>query len=292
MPTFADMLAERPVLLADGATGTNYQEMGLEPGTAPEQWVFDEPDRVRTLHRRFVEAGSDLVLTCTFGATAPRLADGPLAGRAREVNLRAAELAREAVGEDRLVAGSLGPTGQLVEPYGALTREAATEAYAEQARALADGGVDLLVLETFFALEEGLWAVEGAQSAVDLPIVVSFSFDQGTRTMMGLRPSEVVAAFEPLGVAALGANCGRSLADTDAIVAELVACGSTLPLWVKPNAGIPRVVGDAVVYEAGPDVLAEHVHRYVDQGARVVGGCCGTTPEHVAAIARALGRRP
>jgi len=291
MPSFADLLAERPVLLADGATGTNYQEMGIEPGVAPEEWVFDEPERVRELHRRFVEAGSDLVLTCTFGATTPRLADGPLAGRTVEVNVRAAMLAREAVGEDRLVAGSLGPTGQLIEPYGVLTREAGVEAYAEQARALADGGVDLLVLETFFALEEALWAIEGVQSATDLPLVASFSFDQGTHTMMGVSPADVVAAVEPLGVAALGANCGRSLDDTDAIVTEFLAAAPTLPLWVKPNAGVPRIVGDAVVYEAGPEDLAVHVRAYADRGARIVGGCCGSTPEHVAAIARALGHR-
>ena len=264
--------------------------MGIAPGVAPEEWVLDAPDRVQELHRRFAAAGSDLVLTCTFGATSLRLADGPLAGRAREVNGRAAELAREAVGDQRLVAGSLGPSGQLVEPYGPLTRDAAVEAYAEQARALADGGVDLLVLETFFALEEALWAVEGVQSVTDLPLVTSFSFDQGTRTMMGVSPSDVVAAVEPLGVAAVGANCGRSLADTDAVVAELLAAAPEASLWVKPNAGVPRIVGDAVVYEAGPDDLAEHVRGYVDRGARIVGGCCGSTPEHVAAIARALGR--
>jgi 5-methyltetrahydrofolate--homocysteine methyltransferase len=290
MPSFADLLAERSVLLADGATGTNYQEMGIEPGAAPEEWVVDAPERVRELHRRFVEAGSDLVLTCTFGATTPRLADGPLAGRTAEVNIRAAELAREAVGGDRLVAGSLGPTGQLIEPYGVLTREVCVEAYAEQAQALARGGVDLLVLETFFALEEALWAIEGVQGATDLPLVASFSFDQGTHTMMGVSPADVVAAVEPLGVAALGANCGRSLDDTDAIVAELLAAEPGLPLWVKPNAGVPRVVGDTVVYEAGPDALAEHVRAYADRGARIVGGCCGSTPAHIAAIARALGR--
>ena len=184
MPSFLDRLAERTVLLADGATGTNYQNMGIEPGLAPEEWIFDAPDRVQELHRRFVEAGSDLVLTCTFGATTPRLADGPLAGRTSEVNARAAELAREAAGGDRLVAGSLGPTGLLVEPYGVLTRETAVGAYAEQARALADGGVDLLVLETFFALEEALWAIEGVQKTTDLPLVASFSFDQGTHTMI------------------------------------------------------------------------------------------------------------
>ena len=290
MPSFTDLLAERTVLLADGATGTNYQNMGIEPGVAPEEWVFDAPDRVRELHRRFVEAGSDLVLTCTFGATAPRLADGPLAGRATEVNARAVELAREAAGDDRLVAGSLGPTGQLVEPYGLLTRETAVDAYAEQARALAEGGADLLVLETFFALEEALWAVEGARSATDLPIVASFSFDQGTHTMMGLSPTDVVSAVAPLDVAALGANCGRSLEDTDAIVTEFLAAAPSVPLWVKPNAGVPRIVGDTVVYEADPETLAEHVRVYAERGARIVGGCCGSTPEHVAAIAYVLGR--
>ena len=291
MPSFSELLAARPVLLADGATGTNYQRMGIEPGVAPEEWVFAAPEKVQELHRRFADAGSDLVLTCTFGATSLRLADGPLAGRATEVNVRAAELGREAVGDDRLVAGSLGPTGQLIEPYGVLTREVGVEAYAEQARALAEGGVDLLVLETFFALEEALWAIEGVQSVTDLPLVASFSFDQGTHTMMGVSPADVVAAVEPLGVAALGANCGRSLDDTDAIVTEFLAAAPSLPLWVKPNAGVPRIVGDAVVYEAGPEDLAAHARAYADQGARIVGGCCGSTPEHVAAIARALGRR-
>jgi len=288
MPSFTDLLAAKTVLLADGATGTNYQNMGIEPGVAPEEWVFDAPDNVRALHRRFLDAGSDLILTCTFGATTPRLADGPLAGRGREVNIRAAELARAEAGDDRLVAGSLGPTGQLPEPYGLLTRDVCVEAYAEQARALADGGVDLLVLETFFALEEALWAIEGVQSVSDLPLVMSFSFDQGTHTMMGLSPADVVAAVAPLGVAALGANCGRSLADTDAIVDQLVAAASGLPLWIKPNAGVPRIVGDTVVYDADPEMLAEHVRAYADKGAHIVGGCCGSTPEHIAAIARAL----
>jgi 5-methyltetrahydrofolate--homocysteine methyltransferase len=287
VPSFHDLLGSRRVLLADGATGTNYQDMGMEAGVAPEEWVIDAPDRVRELHHRFAEAGSDLVLTCSFGATSPRLADGPLAGRTTEVNIRAAELAREAVGDERLVAGSMGPTGQLVEPYGVLTREACVAAYAEQSRALVDGGVDLLVLETFFALEEALWAVEGIQSVTDLPLVVSFSFDQGTRTMMGLSPADVVAGIEPLGVAALGANCGRSLEDTDTIVTEFLAAMS-VPLWVKPNAGVPRVVGGAVVYEADPEMLAGHVRDYAERGARIVGGCCGSTPDHIAAIGLAL----
>jgi 5-methyltetrahydrofolate--homocysteine methyltransferase len=288
--SFVDLLAERGVLLADGATGTNYQAMGIEPGLAPEEWLFDAPDKVVELHRAFVEAGSDIVLTCTFGATPLRLADGPLIGRAREVNLRAAGLARTGAGNDRLVAGSLGPTGLLIEPYGLLTRDACVEAFAEQASALADGGVDLLVLETIFAVEEAVWAVEGVQSATDLPLVVSFSFDMGTRTMMGLSPTDAVAAVAPLGVAAVGTNCGRSLEDADLVVTEMLAAAGDIPVWVKPNAGVPKIVGAEVVYEAGPELLAEHAVRYVEQGARIVGGCCGSTPAHVAAVARALGR--
>jgi 5-methyltetrahydrofolate--homocysteine methyltransferase len=289
MPSFLDRLADGQVLLTDGATGTTFQQMGLPPGVTPEDWVFDVPDRVRELHRLFVRAGSEFALTCSFGANSPRLADGPLAGRVRELNIRAAELAREVVGDERLVGGSIGPTGQLVEPYGPLTRELCEAAYAEQAQALVDGGVDVLVLETFFALEEALWAVNGIRSVTDLPLIISFSFDQGTRTMMGLGPADVVAAFEPLGVAAIGANCGRSLEDNDTVVREFLEATS-VPVWIKPNAGIPKVVGDTVVYEADPATLAAHVADYARQGARIVGGCCGSTPEHIAAIARALGR--
>jgi 5-methyltetrahydrofolate--homocysteine methyltransferase len=288
MPSFATLLEERSVLVADGATGTNYQDMGIAPGVAPEEWVLDAPERVQELHRRFVEAGSDLVLTCTFGASSLRLADGPLAGRGPELNRTAAGLARAAVGAEVLVAGSIGPTGHLSDPLGPLTHELAVATFAEQAVALAAGGVDLLVLETFFSLDEGLWAVEGVRRATDLPLVVSYSFDQGTRTMMGLRPGEVVEAFVPLGVAAVGANCGRSLADTDRIVDELLAATRAVPLWVKPNAGVPRIVGDVVVYDADPATHAAHLRRYAGRGVRIVGGCCGSTPAHIAAITAAL----
>jgi methionine synthase I (cobalamin-dependent) len=287
-PSFLDLLDERRVLVADGATGTNYQEVGLEAGKPPEEWVLASPDRVVGLHREFVDAGADLVLTCTFGATSVRLEDSPLAGRAQELNLRAVELAREAAGERVLVAGSLGPTGKLFEPYGPLDHETAVAAYREQAETLTEGGADLLVLETFFALEEATAAVEGVQAGSQLPLVVAFSFDQGTRTMMGLSPADVVHAFAGRGLAALGANCGRSLADTDLVVGELLAAGGGAPVWVKPNAGVPKMVEGRVVYEADPETLASHARAYVEQGARIVGGCCGSTPEHIRAIAAAV----
>ncbi len=285
---FLERLEGGGVVVADGATGTNYQRLGIEPGVAPEEWVFDEPAKVQEVHRAFVEAGADLVLTCTFGASSLRLADGPLAGRGDELNRRAAELAREAVGEPTIVAGSIGPTGHLADPLGPLSRELALAAFADQARALAAGGVDLLVLETFFSLDEGLWALEGIRTETDLPLVVSYSFDQGLRTMMGLTPTQVVEAFAPLGVAAVGANCGKSLEDTDAVVEELLAAADGIPLWVKPNAGVPRVVRDDVVYDVTPEQQARHLASYVERGVKVVGGCCGTTPEHLAAIAAAV----
>ncbi len=286
---FVERLHAGEILVADGATATNYQQMGMAIGVAPEEWVFDEPDKVRGLHAAFIDAGADIILTDTFGGTALRLRESRYAGRATELNRRAAEVAREASAarDGVLVAGSMGPTGMLMEPLGELTAAAAADAYREQAAALDDGGVDLLLLETFFALDEALAAIEGIRRASGLPLAVAFSFDQGTRTMMGLSPTRMVEAIAPLGVAAIGANCGRSLADMERVVSELAALEAGIPLWIKPNAGLPRMVGDVAQYETGPAEMAEHATRFVDYatrfvqaGARVIGGCCGTSPEH------------
>jgi 5-methyltetrahydrofolate--homocysteine methyltransferase len=264
--------------------------MGLPIGVAPEEWVLTQPERIVELHRGFAQAGSDIVLTCTFGGTSIRLADGPFADRAPELNRRAAELAREAVGQAVLVAGSLGPTGELCEPLGTLTQDEAASAYAEQAEALAEGGADLLVLETMFCQFEAGAAIEGVRRATDRPFVLAFSFDRGTRTMMGTTTAEVFALAIEQGAAAVGANCGTSLDNMSAIVAELSAASAGLPLWVKPNAGLPRMTGDSAVYDVTPDDLAQAAQGYVAAGARIVGGCCGSTPEHVRAIAEAIRR--
>src|SRR5690348_5931549 len=190
MDRFSERLRKGEVLVADGATGTSYQQLGLPIGVAPEEWVDDHPERVLGLHQAFIEAGADIILTDTFGATGLRLRETRLAGDATGLNRRAAMLARQAVGETGvLVAGSMGPTGMLMEPLGDLSASAAADAFAEQAAGLAEGGVDLLLLETFFALDEALAAIEGVRRATPLPLVVSFSFDQWTRTMMGLSPT-------------------------------------------------------------------------------------------------------
>jgi len=289
---FRERLAAGPVLVADGATGTGYQEMGSEIGVAPEEWVWDRPEKVLELHRAFINAGSDIILTDTFGGTPLRMRESRYAGRASELNRRAAELAREAAaGSDRvLVAGSMGPTGVLMEPYGELTRAAAVETFATQAAALTEGGVDLLVLETFFALDEALSAIEGTRQASDRPIAVSFSFDQGTKTMMGLSPTRMLEAVGPLQVAAIGANCGKSLDAMEAVVTELSRLDAGIPLWVKPNAGLPRMDGDIARYDTTPETMAEYARRFIALGARVVGGCCGSSAAHVAAIADAAKR--
>jgi 5-methyltetrahydrofolate--homocysteine methyltransferase len=177
-----------------------------------------------------------------------------------------------------------------MEPYGELTRAAAVETFATQAAALIEGGVDLLVLETFFALDEALAAIEGVREVSDRPIVVSFSFDQGTKTMMGLSPTQMVEAIRPLGVAAIGANCGKSLDSMEAVVTEISRLNAGVPLWVKPNAGLPRMDGDVARYDTTPETMADYARRFIALGARVVGGCCGTSPAHVAAIAEAARR--
>jgi 5-methyltetrahydrofolate--homocysteine methyltransferase len=291
---FVDRLKTGEILIADGATATNYQQMGMVIGVAPEEWIFDQPEKVLDLHRAFIEAGSDIILTNTFGATSLRLRETRYAGRASDVNHAAVALAREAASRSSgvLVAGSMGPTGMLMEPLGELTPTAAADAYAEQAAALSEGGVDLLLLETFFALDEALAAIEGVRRSSALPLVVSFSFDRGTRTMMGLSPARVIEAIGPLDIAAIGANCGRSLEDMEQVVREFVAVTAGLPLWIKPNAGLPSMVGDIARYDMGPSEMAEFAGRFIEAGAQVVGGCCGTSPEHVRAIATSsVGRR-
>jgi 5-methyltetrahydrofolate--homocysteine methyltransferase len=288
--SFLARLQAGEVLVADGATGTNLQAVGLPPGTSPEDWVFDQPDRILALQRSFVEAGSDLILTCTFGGTRLRLKESKYADRAAELNRRAVELAREAAGKRALVGGSLGPTGQLLKPFGPLEYTAAVAAYAEQAQALSAGGVDVLVIETHFALEEAQAAVEGARQVTTLPLVVSFAYDRGVRTMMGVRPAQVAEKFKALDVVAIGANCGTTLENMEKIVQDYAAANSGLFIWVKPNAGLPTVNASTgrSVYNVTPEQMGEFAKRYVALGARIVGGCCGSTPAHVKTIARAV----
>ncbi len=288
--SFLERLQAGETLVADGATGTNLQKVGLKVGMPPEAWVMEQPEKILALEKAFVEAGADIILTCTFGGTRLRLKDSPYAERVAEVNQRAVEIARQATQArpEVLVAGSMGPVGGLLKPYGRLTLEEVKAAYLEQARALSEAGVDLLVIETQFSLEEARVALEAARQAGDLPVVVSFSYDRGTRTMMGVKPSQVVQTFQPLGVAAIGANCGTTLENMEAIVKEYAATAGGLIIWAKPNAGMPVMSDDGTpVFNVTPEQMGEFAVRYVQAGARILGGCCGSTPAHVAAIEKA-----
>jgi len=263
------------------------QSHGLENGRLPESWVLEEPDRVLALHESYVRAGSNLVLTCTLGGTRFRLAHEGLDGRVTEVNRRAAELARQAAGDGVFVAGDMGPTGQLLAPLGPLAAAEAADGYAEQAAALAEGGVDFLLVETLSDLGEAKAAVQGARRATNLPIFVTFSFDTHGRTMMGLRPEQAAREMAPL-VEGLGANCGRAPDEYPGFLSAMAAAAPDAILWAKPNAGLPRLEGDFVVYDASPAAMAEIALRLRQAGARVIGGCCGTTPAHIAAMSQSL----
>jgi 5-methyltetrahydrofolate--homocysteine methyltransferase len=282
------------VFVADGATGTNLQKIGLKPGTAPEDLVIDNPEPLLQLANRFVAAGSDIILTCTFGATRLRMKESKYAQRVAEVNLRAVELARKAASEREgvLVAGSIGPTGLLMKPMGPLNPEEAVIAFAEQIKALAEGGVDLLVIETMFALDEASAAFDAARTVTDLPIVVSFSYDRGVRSMMGVKPAQVMNMFKEKGAAAVGANCGTTLENMEKILQEYAATAPGFPIWAKPNAGLPRMdENNNAIYDVTPAQMGAAALRNIAAGARIVGGCCGSTPEHVAGIASAVKAR-
>ncbi len=290
---FVSVLAERGWLLADGATGTNMFAMGLQSGDPPEDWNKIHPDRVRNLHRSFIEAGSDIVLTNTFGANRRRLMLHNQQDQARELNVLAAQHARaeaDAAGRPVFVAGSMGPTGDIMEPVGELTREEAVTVFTEQAEGLAEGGADLLWIETLSAQEEASAAVEGAAST-GLPVVATLSFDTSGRTMMGISPKDWpgIASGLPAPLAGIGANCGVGASELVATVMSIVeAAPEGTVVVAKGNCGVPEFVNGEIQYSGTPELMADYARLAVDAGARIIGGCCGTTPEHVASMRAAL----
>ena len=286
--------AETRTLLADGATGTELQKQGLPIGEAPERWMPDHPDAITGLARSYLDAGSDLVLTNTFGANAIRLKLCGLEARVTELNTTAVRLARRALdacGRPVFLLGSIGPTGEMVEPYGDLSADEARAAFLEQARALVAAGVDGLVCETFTALEEITLALDAAREAsADLPLVGSMAFDSGGCTMMGVTPEAAVAALTAAGAQVVGANCSVGPDALEAVIRRMQAAKPDARLWAKPNAGLPELINGRTVYRVAPDALAAFTRNLHALGAAVVGGCCGTTPEHIRAMRAALDR--
>ena len=288
---FLSRLSIKGILVSDGATGTNLQKVGMNAGVSPETWVMEQPQKIIDLERAFIEAGSDIILTCTFGGTSLRLKDSPYDDKVGEVNKKAVELARIASAEhpEVIIAGSMGPVGGLLKPYGPLSLEEVTDSYTEQAAALTEAGVDFIVIETQFSLDEAKSALSAVKSVGDLPVVISFSYDRGLRTMMGVKPIQVVDTFIPLGVAAIVANCGTTYENMEAIIKEYSTSTQGIPIWAKPNAGMPELNDEGeTVFNVTPTEAGEAAYRNIQAGASIVGGCCGNMPEHVSEISRRM----
>lgn len=282
----------QPILL-DGAMGTMLMAAGLEQGDPPEEWNVSHPDRIRAVHRGYIQAGSRVVLTNSFGGTRFRLEMHNLQDRVVELNKAAAQVARaeaDAAPHTVVVAGSMGPTGQIFEPMGTLTFEEAKAAFAEQAQGLAEGGVDIFWVETMSDLDEVKAAVEGARSVSDLPVVTTMSFDTHGHTMMGVSPLKALLTLGKLGVFAIGANCGTGSDELELAVRAMREADPDVLLVAKANAGIPHMLkGGGIEYNGTPEVMAQYARNVRDLGVALIGGCCGSTPAHIRAMAEALG---
>ena len=264
--------------------GTQLQIRGLAPGDAPERFNLTHPEIVGAVHADYFAAGAEGVETNTFGANRIGLDRYEMGGLTSQINTRAAEIARSAAPPGRFVAGSIGPTGQIPEPYGTCPLSAMYDAFAEQAVALKAGGVDLFIVETMVDLGEISAAVKACVKEAGLPVVALMTFDpvkQGFRTVMGIPPAQAAEELLGLGACAVGTNCSNSIEVMIDITKDFRARGVTAPLVVMPNAGVPQVINMKTVYVETPEKMAAQVRTLVEAGATVVGGCCGTTPEHI-----------
>ena len=291
MNNFLKILEEKSHILADGATGTNLFAMGLETGDPPEPWNVDHKDRIRALHQGFVDAGSDLFLTNSFGGTSFRLKLHSLEKRVFELNKAAGLIAREVADQaDRrvIVAGAMGPTGEMIEPHGLMTPKEAADAFKAQAEGLAEGGVDVLWLETMYAMEELEAAMEAVKD-IGLPVCATMSFDTAGKTMMGITPSNLAKRSKDLNLSGFGANCGIGAPDLLATINDIsknVDPGTVV--ISKANCGIPEFVDGNIMYSGTEELMSQYVQIAMNSGAKIIGGCCGTSFDHVRAMRKAM----
>jgi methionine synthase I (cobalamin-dependent) len=293
MTTWQDLLDTGAPILADGAMGTMLMANGLEFGDPPELWNLEHPELIRRVQRGYLAAGAQVLLTNTFGGNRLRLELHGRADRVDQLNRTAAVLARvETHAADRpaIVAGDLGPTGQIMESIGGtLTPEIAREVFAEQARALAAGGADVMWVETMSDVKEAVAAIQGAHDAApDLPVIATMSFDTRGHTMMGVSPEQAAAALLEAGAVAIGGNCGNGPEELVPVIERMRAAFPDAVLVAKGNVGMPQLVGMAVEYATTPDTMADFARRFRDAGANVIGACCGSTPPHLQAMGEAL----
>lgn len=282
----SDLLDSKGVLVADGGMGTSLFAAGLRPGETPEVWNVERPEAVIDVHKGFIEAGSDIILTNTFGGTRTRLDLDGKGDRVAELNAAGVDVARTAAGSAGIVvAGSVGPTGALFEPLGPMTHEEAVAVFTEQMDALAAAGADLLWIETLSSVEELAAAVEAAEST-GVPFVTTMSFDTNGHTMMGVAPAELAGWWSSHGgtPVAIGANCGVGPADTVLAAHQINDAGAEVAVVAKGNCGIPEIVDGRLWYPASSDDMTAYAELALDAGARIIGACCGSTPEHIAQI--------
>jgi 5-methyltetrahydrofolate--homocysteine methyltransferase len=278
-----EALKKKQVLIADGAWGTELTRVGLPTGVTPEQWNLENAASVQAVAAAYVEAGADIVLTNTFGGNAFKLAKAGLGDHVEEINRLGVELSRKAAGDRALVFASIGPTGEFLEPLGETTEVEMIEAFAQQATACADGGADAFVIETMTDLGEAKAALAAVRQATSLPVVVSMTFDKnanGYATMMGVSPAQAAKALDEAGADLIGTNCGSGIEDMVKIIEEMRSA-TDKSLWAKPNAGMPELVGGKTVFRDPPESMVRYLPLIVEAGAHVLGGCCGTTPDHV-----------
>ena len=267
--------------------GTMLMASGVK-ARCPEELNLISPETVRAVHSAYVEAGANVVTTNSFGGSRHKLSKCDMVDMASEVNRAAARIAREAAGEETLVAGSIGPLGELLQPFGLIAEEGALAAFKEQAEALAEGGVDFFIVETMFDLTEATSAVRAAAST-GLPVMATMTFDSGGRTMMGVSPKTAAQALREAGAAIVGANCGVGPDETLSAIEEMQQVGDGAWLAAQPNAGVPTLEEGKTVYSVGPDEMAKWAPRFLASGVRILGSCCGSSPEYTRAIVQAIG---
>ena len=280
-----ERLKDSTILISDGAWGTELAKMGYSEG-CPELLNIEHPDVLREIAASYVEAGSEMILTNTFGGNPFKLAKYRLEDRLDEFHRAAVAISREAADGRALVVGSMGPTGEFMAPLGLVTEDEMTEAFARQVRAMAAEGIDAILCETMTDLGEITCALRAAKENADVPVICSMTFDKGMRgyaTMMGVTPADAAKALAEAGADIVGSNCGAGI-DNIIEVAALMRPATTLPLWFKPNAGLPELINGQTVYRESPEDMASKVPALIEAGASIVGGCCGSTPAHIAAV--------
>ena len=286
MTHWRTQLDEKKILIVDGAWGTELMNRGMNPQEAPEAWNVDRPEEIYSVALSYVNAAADIILTNTFGGSPLKLAKRGLAEKSAEINRLGAELSKKAASGRALVFGSIGPTGELIKPLGAATETELIKGFAEQAKALAAGGADGIVIETMMDLAEAKAALRAVKENTPLSVAVTMTFSKAGlnyATLMGVRPQQAAAELERAGADIVGANCGAGI-DLMIEVARLMRPTTSLPIWCKPNAGLPELIDGKTVYRESPEKMASRFGELLEAGANMIGGCCGSTPAHIRAL--------